>query len=779
MLDKELKVLSKSPLQKFTLFASALVLLSGCSYKNFVGHELKAEAANSKDKEQTKKTNQQSGETEKPNIVYIVLDDSGFSDLATYGSEIKTPNLDSLAENGLRYNNSHVTPVCSPTRAALLTGRNPHAVGMATVANFDMGPDYPNKRGRINPEAGTTAEVLKENGYNTYALGKWHLSPSHHATPAGPYENWPLGKGFDRFYGFLEDSSDQYKPELVRDNSFIETPNDENYHFSEDIVNQANQYVIDQASVNPDKPFFLYMSFGAQHQPVQVPEKYKEMYDGVYDKGWEEIRKERLERQKKLGIIPENTELAPLNPGVKPWNELSEEEKETFTTFQETYAGFLTHTDEQIGRFVESLKAVGEFEDTMIVFLADNGASPMGKGTGSINHTLAYNDIPEKWDDIVNQADQIGSNQTKSEFPAGWAQVSGTPFKMYKSTMYEAGIRTPLIVHYPKGIKAKGEIRNQYVHAIDITPTVYDIAGIELPKEIKGIKQMPLHGESFAKTFDSTSIPNRTTQFYENNGQRAIYHDGWKAIAKHVPGTPHEKDQWDLYHVAEDASEMNNLAKENPKKLKELVNLFDKEAKKYNVFPMSDVMGDGFLAIPEDSLRARNSFTFYPGMSRLPEGASPFIINRSYTITVPVNRESTEDEGVLVALGSSESGYTLYIKDNKLVYEYNRGNAVFTIVSDQTVPVGDSTLKYEFDLTGTNENGTHQGIGSLYINDARVGEAVIQETHKFKLSFEGLDIGKDTNYPVSETYAGKGDFEFTGKIQKVDYQIEEAQVVKN
>ena len=266
------------------------------------------------DNAQTKKTNQQSGETEKPNIVYIVLDDSGFSDLATYGSEIKTPNLDSLAENGLRYNNSHVTPVCSPTRAALLTGRNPHAVGMATVANFDMGPDYPNKRGRINPEAGTTAGELKENGYNTYALGKWHLSPSHHATPVGPYENWPLGKGFDGFYGFLEDSSDQYKPELVRDNSFIETPDDENYHFSEDIVNQANQYVIDQASVDPDKPFFLYMSFGAQHQPVQVPEKYKEMYDGVYDKGWEEIRKERFERQKKLGIIPGNLELAPLNP---------------------------------------------------------------------------------------------------------------------------------------------------------------------------------------------------------------------------------------------------------------------------------------------------------------------------------------------------------------------------------------------------------------------------------------------------------------------------------
>ncbi|MDN7247058.1 arylsulfatase [Planococcus shenhongbingii] len=759
------KVLSSSPFQKLTIFASSLALLSGCALKNPLETEVKAESSKQPSHQSKTENSENKADAEKPNFIYIVLDDSGFSDLATFGSEIQTPNLDHLAENGIRYNNFHVTPVCSPTRASLLTGRNPHDVGMATVANFDMGPDLPNKRGRIKPEAGTVAEVLKENDYSTFALGKWHLSPSHQATAAGPYENWPLAKGFDRFYGFLEDSSDQYKPELVKDNSFIETPEDEDYHFSEDIVNQANQYVTDHASIDPDKPFFMYLAFGAQHQPVQVPEKYIDMYDGKYDEGWDKIREERFERQKELGIIPENTKLAPLNPGVKPWNELSEDEKEAFTRFQETYAGFLTHTDEQIGRLVDQLEAVDELEDTMIVFLSDNGASSMGKATGSINHTLAYNDIPESLTDIVDRVDDIGSDKTKSEFPAGWAQVSGTPFKLYKSTMYGAGVKSPLIISYPKGLKDKGAVRNQFAHAIDVTPTIYDLAGIELPKEIKGVKQMPLQGESFAETFEDDEVSTRDTQYFENNGQRAIYSEGWKAIAKHVPKTPYEKDVWELYHVAEDVSESKNLAADNPKKLKELQKLFDKEAKKYGVMPMSDIMGDGFLKIPEDSLRAKNQFTFYPGMSRLPEGAAPLIINRSYSITVPIIRKNENDEGVLLALGSSESGYTLYIKDNKLIYEYNRGNAVYKIESNQEVPVGISTVSFEFEHTAP-----HQGNGKLYINKEAVGETNIEETHKFKLSFEGLDIGKDSNYPVSKNYKDE-DFDFTGEIDKVIYDI--------
>lgn len=761
-LDNRLKVLNKSPFQKVTVFASVLALLSGCSYKNFMEQEVKAES--NKTKVTNENVKQKEGEDfPKPNIVYIVLDDSGFSDLGSYGSEIQTPNLDWLAENGLRYNNSHVTPVCSPTRAALLTGRNPHDIGMSTVANFDMGPEYPNKRGRIYPEAGTIAEVLKEEGYNSYTLGKWHLAPSHQLTPAGPYENWPLGKGFDRFYGILEDSSDQYKPELVQDNSFIDVPEKENYHFSEDIVDKANQYVTDHASVNPEKPFFLNLAFGAQHQPVQVPEEYIKKYDGVYDEGWDKIREQRFKKQKELGIIPEDAVLTPLNPGVKPWDQLTEVEKETFTLFQETYAGFLTHTDEQIGRFINHLRSVEELDNTMIVFLSDNGASAMGKATGSINHTMAYNDMPETLDYVAENIDNFGTDKAKVEFPAGWAQVSNTPFKLYKSTMYEAGIRTPLIVYYPKAIKDKGAIRNQYVHVSDITPTVYDLAGIQLPEEIKGVKQIPLQGESFADTFVKADAPDKKTQYYENNGQRAIYHDGWKAIARHTKGQEYENDVWELYHLAKDPTETNNLAAKELKKLKELQKLWDKEAKKYDVLPMTDIMGDGFLVVPSDSNRNRNTFTFYPGMSLLPEGATPFIINRSYSITVPISREAG-GEGVLVALGNYESGYTLYIKDDKLVYEYNIGTKDYRIESD--APVGQSTIRYEF-----NPTDLHKGIGNLYINGNKTGEVTIDQTHKFKVSFEGLDIGRDTHYPVSTVYQNKGTFEFTGEIEKVIYEL--------
>ncbi len=402
----------------------------------------------------------------------------------------------------------------------------------------------------------------------------------------------------------------------------------------------------------------------------------------------------------------------------------------------------------------------------MIVFLSDNGTSSMGKNTGSINHTLPYNNIPEKLEDIVKNIDNIGTDKVGAEFPTGWAEVSNTPFKFYKATAYEGGIHTPLIVYYPKGIKDKGAIRNQYVDVSDITPTVYQELGIDVPKEIKGVKQMPLEGKSFAGTFVNPKGPARETQYFENLGQRAIYHDGWKAVTLHKQGNPYENDQWELYHVAVDASETNNLAATYPEKLTELKKLWEKEARKYGVYPMSDIAGEGFLSIPSDSSRARNTFTFYPGMSHLSEGASPFIINRSYTITIPIERKSTADEGVLVALGGYESGYTLYIKNNKLVYEYNLGTVVYRIESTTEVPVGKSTIKFGFAKTDANK-----GLGSLYINDQTVGQGMIEKTFPYKLSFEGLDIGRDTLYPVSPAYQNKGTFEFSGKIEKVVYDL--------
>ncbi|MBT2720040.1 arylsulfatase [Bacillus sp. ISL-46] len=767
------RALNWSSLHKLTIFTSALAILSGCSSKNSV--ELVANAETETKSKVNDKANSQKVEgdhTMKPNVVFIVLDDSGFSDIGSYGSEIKTPNIDSLAKNGLRYNNAHVTPLCSPTRASLLTGRNSHDVGMGLVSNYDLGPEYPNKRGLIKPEAGTIAEVLGEEGYNNYALGKWHLAPAAQTTPAGPYDNWPLGKGFDRFYGFLEDSSDQYRPDLVQDNSSVNVPDKEDYHFSEDIVDKANQYVTDHASIDPEKPFSLYLSFGAQHMPHQVPQKYIDMYKGVYDKGWDKIREERFKKQKELGIIPENTNLAERNEGVKPWEELSEEEKKAFIRFQETYAGFLTHTDEQVGRFLDNLRSVGELDDTMIVFLSDNGASSMGKSTGSINHSLAYNAVPENFEDIAKHIDDFGSEKAGTDYPAGWAQVSNTPFKLYKRTAFSGGTHTPLIVYYPKVIKDKGDIRNQFVHVSDITPTVYDVIGVELPKEIKGVKQMPLQGESFAKTFTNEKASGKKTQYFEVSGERAIYHDGWRAIARHKKGQPFENDTWELYHVEKDFSETNNLAKKYPEKLEELKKIWDKEAKQYGVLPMSETGVEAFLYIPEDSPRARNSFTFYPGMSRLTDSAAPPIMNRSYSITIPIERESSSNDGVLVATGGFESGYTLYIKNNRLVYEYNMGPDIYKIESDAEVPLGKSTIRFEFEKTDTNK-----GKGILIVNDKKVGEGTIEKTHPYKIAFEGLDIGKDTLYPVSKAYESEGSFEFSGKIEKVIYELEEDQVL--
>lgn len=769
-MGEKLKVLNWSPLHKLTLFTSALTLVSGCSWKNSVSPVIHAEAANSE--ENVQKVSNEGKTSSKPNVVFIVLDDSGFSDLGSYGSEIQTPNMDWLAENGLRYNNSHVTPLCSPTRASLLTGRNSHAAGMGLVTNYDLGPEYPNKRGQLKPEAGTIAEVLGEQGYNNYALGKWHLAPAAQTTPAGPYDHWPLGKGFDRFYGFLEDSGDQYRPDLVQDNSPVEVPEKENYHFSEDIVDKANQYITDQASINPEKPFFLYLSFGAQHMPHQVPEKYIDMYKGVYDKGWDQIRQERFNKQKDLGIIPENTVLPPSNAGVKPWDELSEEEKKAFIRFQETYAGFLTHTDEQVGRFLDQLRAVGELEDTMIVLLSDNGASSMGKTTGSINHTLAYNLLPENFEDIAKHIDEFGSESAGTDYPAGWAQVSNTPFKSYKKTTYSGGTHTPLIVYYPNEIKDNGSVRNQFVNVSDIVPTVYDVSGIELPNEIKGVEQMPLHGKSFRETFTNENAPGRETQYFEVSGQRAIYHDGWRAIAKHKKGEPYEKDTWELYNLKEDFSETNNLADQNQEKVKELEALWQQEAEKYGVLPMDETSVEGFLYAHEGSPRAKNSFTYYQGMSRLTDSATPLIMNRSYSIKIPIERKSVKDDGVLVASGGFESGYTLYIKNNQLFYEYNMGTEVYRIQTNKNVkvPVGKSTIRFEFDNTGLNK-----GKGTLFINDQNVGEGLIEQTHQFKIAFEGLDIGKDTLYPVSENYKKNGIFEFTGKIEKVVYNLEEKQ----
>ncbi|MEH7332012.1 arylsulfatase [Neobacillus drentensis] len=703
----------------------------------------------------------------KNNVVYIVLDDMGFSDLGCYGSEIKTPNIDRLAQNGLSYNNFHVTPLCSPTRASLLTGRNHHSVGMGVLANFDLGPDVPNSRGKIKSSAGTLAEILKENDFSTYAVGKWHLTPIYEETPAGPFDNWPLGKGFERFYGFLDACSDQYTPTLVYDNHNVEPPKKTDYHLSEDLVDHGIKFISDHASIFPDKPFFMNLAFGAQHYPHQVPQSYIDMYKGTYAKGWDQIREERLERQKLLGIVPQDTVLAERNPGVKEWDKLTSDEKRLFERFQETYAGFLTHTDEQIGRFVDFLEAIGQLDNTMIVFLSDNGASQEGEFDGILEPDCYYNGIPTTAEKMFDRIDEIGGPNAHPNYPRGWAQASNTPFKYYKQTTFDGGIHVPLIYHFPNRIKDIGSVRNQFHHVIDITPTVLDLAGISAPKEIKGVKQMPLHGKSMQYTFDNPKVQTiRETQYFLMGAQRAIWHDGWKATSFHTKGTPFEDDRWELYNTIEDFSQSNNLAERFPEKLNELKEIWFGEAEKYDALPIIDKTIELFSYVsPDDRVRNRTEFTYYPNMGYTL--AMPSILNRSYKITVPIDRLSKNSKGVLIAHGSPNSGYTMYIQNNRIYYEYNYVGTVYKIESNLEIPVGKSTIRFEFEKTGQ-----FQGKGNLFINDHHVGEVDMPRTLPILISMEGLSVGRDAYLPVSKNYADRGDFAFTGNIQKIEFILQ-------
>ncbi len=521
------------------------------------------------------------------NVIYIVLDDVGFSALGCYGSEIETPNIDSIAKNGLRYNHFHVTPLCSPTRACLLTGRNCHSVGVGTVTEFDWGPQFPNKRGRLVEQTMSVAEILKMNGVATYMAGKWHLVPGHEAASSGPFDNWPLSKGFDRFYGFLLGMTDQYEPDLIYDNHRVQKTKKQNYHLSEDLVDKTLEFLTDHLSVTPERPFFLYLAFGAIHEPHQVPKPFIEKYEGVYDKGWDHIRKERFKHQKELGVIPPDTELVERNPGIKPWAELTHKEKTLFIQFQQTFAGFLTHTDQQIGRLLNFLKLKNKLEETIIVLLSDNGGSQEGGWNGSIYDSAYFNGIEESVEEMYKKITEIGGPSVSPNYPKGWAQAANTPFKYYKQDTFLGGIRVPLIIQCPQVIQDPGAIRSQFYHAIDITPTILELLSIQPPQKYKGVEQMPMHGVSMMDTFTIPDVSTkRKTQYFEMLGNRAIWHDGWMAVTYHERGIPFSEDKWELYHINNDFSQKYNLAEKYPEKVKYLDELWMQEAIKYDVLPI-------------------------------------------------------------------------------------------------------------------------------------------------------------------------------------------------
>jgi arylsulfatase A-like enzyme len=708
-----------------------------------------------------------------PNILYIILDDVGYGWISCYGGPIDTPNIDKLAANGLLYNNWHTTALCSPTRACLLTGRNHHSVGMAGVTEIATG--FPGYNGIMPKEKATIAAMLRQYGYNTYCVGKWHNTPDTETGPEGPFDRWPVSEmmGFDRFYGFLGGDCNQWYPPLIWDHHPILPPKtpEEGYHLSVDLVDKANLFISNHESVGPEKPWLLWLAFGACHAPHHVPKEWIEKYKGKFDQGWDRIREEILERQKRLGVVPENTELSPPNEGVQKWDDLTADEKRLFKRYMECYAGFLSHADEQIGRLIKFLEKIGKIENTLIILCSDNGASAEGMLTGLFNEVSFFNAEPESVEKNLTRIDELGGPTCYNHYPVGWAMAGDTPFKWYKQYTHYGGTKDPLIVHWPKGIREKGKIRSQFHHAIDIVPTILEAIGVEAPAQIGGYTQATLEGVSMFYSFNDGNAPTtKQVQYFEMLGNRGIWYKGWRAVTFHgrLPWESEarwsfDQDKWELYNVEDDFSECHDLADKHPDRLRELVEMWWAEAGKYNVLPLDDRTHGRLLA---REINEKKTYTFYPGTVRVPQGSAPHTKNRSYSITAEVEIPANGAEGPICAVGGIGSGWSMYIKDQKLVYCYNNNGERYYVRSEGEIPRGVKlNLRYEFEKTGQEKFGAG-GIGRLYINGNKVGEEDIPHTVRYTYAFdETFDLGIDTGTPITDEY--KTNARFTGIIEKV------------
>ena len=702
-----------------------------------------------------------------PNVVIVLLDDTGFAQFGCYGSEIDTPNVDALAANGLQFTNYHVTPLCSPTRASLLTGRSQHAVGMRSVSNFRTG--FPHQLGHISNHAATVAEVLRDEGYATFCTGKWHLAPMEQSSAAGPFQQWPLGRGFDRFYGFLEGETDQFHPELTCDNHPIDPPGrpEDGYHVSEDLVDQLLRMISDSKGIRPDRPFFAYLPFGATHAPHQAPAQYLAKYKGAFDEGWDKVRERTHARQLATGVIPAGTKLAPLNPGVQPWDDIPKNQKLLAARLQEAFAAFLDHTDDQIGRLVEGLRATDQLENTIFVVVADNGASQEGGPFGVMHEMKFFNLILETPDEAIERIDDIGGPNSHTNYPWGWAQVGNTPFKWYKQNTHEGGVHVPMVVHWPKGLDDEviGTKRDQFVNVADIVPTIYDLLGVTPPETYNGLEQLPVTGHSFASVLNNAEAPaTNTLQYFEMAGSRALVAGDWKAVCKHTPGDDFDTEQWELYNLSNDFSECNDLAAEQPAKLDELKQLWWDEAERHGVLPLDDrgfeLFGAKFRDFsPHPSNR---NYVYRPPMSPIPAQASASIGGRSFDLTAAISR-SSGDEGVLFATGTQNSGLSVFIQDNRLVVDYNAFDAHTIIESSIDVPEGDCVVEARFRRTGGSVGTMQVLIDGNPAGDARL------PLYMRMISSIGASVGQDHGSAVSTRY--QAPFEFAGELHKVEIQL--------
>jgi arylsulfatase A-like enzyme len=713
---------------------------------------------------------------EAPNVVVVLLDDIGFGQASAFGGPCKMPTLDKLAAAGLRYNGFHTTALCSPTRTALLTGRNHHVNNAGAI--MELATAFPGNTGIRPQSVAPLAEMLRLNGYSTAAFGKYHETPPWEVSVSGPLDRWPTQSGFDKFYGFIGGETNQWAPAIFDGTIRVEPPHDPNYHFTVDMTNQAIAWMLAQHSLTPDKPFFVYFATGALHAPHHVPKEYIDRYNGKFDQGWDALREEIFSRQKQMGVIPASAELTRRPKEIPSWDSQTPDQKKLEARQMETFAGFAEHTDEQVGRLVDALQEMGVLDNTLFIYIVgDNGASAEGGPEGAYNEMMALNGIINTAEINMPHLDNWGDPTTFPHYAIGWAWAGDTPFQWTKQiASHYGGTTNGVVIHWPARVKAKGEVRSQFTHVTDIAPTVLEAAGLAFPKSVNGTAQRPFDGTSMVYTFDNPKAKEtHTTQYFEMFGNRGIYHDGWVACTRHsipwlmVPLPPLTKDVWELYNVAEDFSEAHDLATQNPGKLKELQGLFTKEAIKNHVLPIDDRRSERFnaaIAGRPDLMGGRTSLTVYPGMTGMAENAFIDVKNRSYTITAPVELRDGNANGVIIAQAGAFGGWVLYMKEGKVHHEYNYFGVERTNIGGQTaLSPGKHEIKYEF-IVDAPKPGSG-GKCALYVDGQQVATGRIPKTQPYAFSAdEGTDVGVDNETAVSNDYK-QSDNKFTGKIIKV------------
>ncbi len=725
-----------------------------------------------------------------PNILIVLFDDTGQAAWSAYGGRINMPTLDKIAARGLTYTQWHTCALSSPTRSTILTGRNHTVNGLASITEGSTG--YPGAHGRIPDECATLPQILQDNGWSTFWLGKDHTVPVQDLSSGASRKLWPLGKGFDRFYGFIGGETNQYFPDLVEDNRYIEIPYspEKGYHLSKDLADQAITMIRDQKAGNPSKPWFMWFCPGANHAPHQAPKEYIDKYKGKFDDGYDAYRKWVLQRMIAKGILPKGTEYAPFNPipendankadYVRPWDSLKPEEKKLFSRMAEVYAGFSEYTDAQVGRIINHLEKTGQLDNTIIIYAADNGASGEGTPNGSVNENKFFNGYPDDLAENMKLLDKLGSPDTYEHYPTGWAAAFSAPYKMFKRySQYAGGTCDPLVISWPKGIKARGEIRHQYHHSVDIVPTLLEILNLEMPKVYRGVKQYPLSGVSMRYTFDAApdAPTKKHRQFYAMIGSRGIWEDGWKAAAVHAPlaSKGHfDQDQWELYHVDTDRAESKNLAKENPEKLKALIKAWFEEAEKNMVLPLDDRNAVELFSVERPGTEPpRERVIYYPDTNPIPESVAIKTHNRSYKILADVIITDQNCSGVIFAHGSRFGGHSLFIKDKKLHYVYNfLGIKPEQVFVSQPLKPGKYTLGVEFTREKAGKNKEAVGTTKLYVNDKVVAKGPMKsQIAAFTLSGDGLCVGYDSGDAVSGKYKAPNRFK-GGKILGVGVTTE-------